>query len=42
MEDVAGRWWNGIVRHEALLDRVEVGDLHPFAVVAAGVKLEAA
>ena len=35
-------WWNGKVRHEALFDRVEVGDLHPPVVVAAGVKWGAA
>jgi hypothetical protein len=29
-------WVDGIVRHEALLDRVEVKDLHQPAVVAAG------
>ena len=29
-------WVDGIVRHEALLDRVEVEDLHQPAVVAAG------
>ena len=27
-------WVDGIVRHEALHDRVEVGDLHRRAVVA--------
>jgi transposase-like protein len=35
-------WADGIVRHEALHDRVEVGDLHRRAVVAAGQKLRAA
>jgi hypothetical protein len=29
-------WVDGIVRHEALHDRVGVGDLHRRAVVAAG------
>jgi hypothetical protein len=29
-------WVDGIVRHEALLDRAEVKDLHQPAVVAAG------
>ena len=29
-------WVDGIVRHEALLDRVEVKDLHQPAVVAVG------
>jgi putative transposase len=35
-------WADGIVRHEALHDRVEVEDLHRRAVVAAGQKLRAA
>jgi transposase-like protein len=35
-------WADGIVRHEALHDRVGVGDLHRRAVVAAGLKLRAA
>jgi len=35
-------FWNGKVRHEALFDRVEVGDLRPPVVVAAGVKWGAA
>lgn len=35
-------WADGIVRHEALCHRVEVGDLHRRAVVAAGQKLRAA
>jgi len=29
-------WADGVVRHEALHDRVEVKDLHRSAVVAAG------
>ncbi len=29
-------WADGVVRHEALYDRVEVEDLHRLAVVAAG------
>jgi hypothetical protein len=29
-------WADGVVRHEALRDRVEVEDLHRSAVVAAG------
>ncbi len=35
-------WADGIVRHEALHHRVEVGDLHRRVVVAAGQKLRAA
>src|SRR4051794_9941707 len=35
-------WVDGIVRHEALCDRVGVGDLHRRAVVAARVKRGAA
>ena len=35
-------WVDGIVRHEAPCDRVEVRGLHRLAVVAAGVKLRAA
>jgi hypothetical protein len=29
-------YWKGPVRHEAPLNRVEVGDLHHLAVAAAG------
>jgi hypothetical protein len=29
-------YWKPVVRHEAPLDRVEVGDLHHLAVAAAG------
>jgi len=35
-------WADGVVRHEALHDRVEVQDLHRWAVVAARSKLRAA
>ncbi|MCA1707195.1 MAG: hypothetical protein LC808_29580, partial [Actinobacteria bacterium] len=35
-------WFADIERHEALLDRVKLGGLHPWAVAAARVKLGAA
>jgi transposase len=31
-----GCYWKAVVRHEAPLNRVEVGDLHHLAVAAAG------
>ena len=34
--DYACLWADGIVRHEALSDRMEVKDLHRLAVAAAG------
>jgi len=33
--EVAGHWEGDLVRHEALRDRVEVGDLHRCVVAAA-------
>jgi transposase-like protein len=35
-------WMQVLVRHEALLNRVEVQDHHRLAVAAAGLKLRAA
>jgi len=37
MAELVGHWWNGLVRHEALPNRVEVRDLHRPAVVAVGL-----
>jgi hypothetical protein len=34
--EATGQYWKPIVRHEAPLNRVEVGDLHHLAVAAAG------